>query len=513
MITVKLRTAVRRTFRVEQVAGMFDVALPAEGRRVSGSKLQVSSSGSGDTARGACGLLTHELTAEVPGVEEKWTIGAIVGPSGSGKTTLAKAAFGRIYKPRAWPRDRAIIDVLGDQAFQVPSSKFQVEGKAECGLRNAEWGQLSIKELTRMLVAVGLGSPPTWLKPYHVLSGGEKFRAELVRAVLRARGEGLGARGQKVESGKRKAENPSCGLVVIDEFSALLDRTVAKTASAAFARLLRWVSDTPQAVRLVAVTCHRDVLPWLSPDWVVELGVSSSKFQVSGSRSTTDGSAGTSPSRSDGTRSVPTTEARLIRGRPRKPSFRFTVERVQQAMWTRFSGEHYLSGGLAASASCYGAFIKCSGFGVQGSGQTFKVQGSKFEVWGPKTRQAGSLPHGEPIAFCAVVAALGWKQTKRIQRLVVLPEFQWMGIGGKLLDLVAAMESAKGFRVTITASHPAVLAHCARSERWRYLEIKKLGSTPQVMDGREIASSVGRAVAAFEFVDSPKFKVQGPRLS
>src|SRR5437868_12300716 len=44
IITVKLQTAVRRTFRVEQVAGMFDVGLPANGRRVSSSKFQVSSS-------------------------------------------------------------------------------------------------------------------------------------------------------------------------------------------------------------------------------------------------------------------------------------------------------------------------------------------------------------------------------------------------------------------------------------------------------------------------------------
>ena len=142
-------------------------------------------------------------------------------------------------------------------------------------------------------------------------------------------------------------------------------------------------------------------------------------------------------------------------------------------MWTRFSGEHYLSGGLAASASCYAAF------------------------W---TKEA--------IGFCAVVAALGWEKSKRIQRLVVLPEFQGMGIGGKLLDWVAADQAGRGFRVTITASHPAVLAHCRRSERWRYLEIKKLGSTRQVMEGREIASSVGRAVAAFEWIGNAECGTQ-----
>jgi GNAT superfamily N-acetyltransferase len=105
-----------------------------------------------------------------------------------------------------------------------------------------------------------------------------------------------------------------------------------------------------------------------------------------------------------------------------------------------------------------------------------------------------------PVAFCAVVAALGWPGVKRIQRLVTLPEFQGMGIGGKLLDVVAATQARAGFRVTITASHPAVIAHCSRSKQWRYFGIKKTGSTRQEFEGREVRSSVGRAVIAFEFV-------------
>ena len=136
-------------------------------------------------------------------------------------------------------------------------------------------------------------------------------------------------------------------------------------------------------------------------------------------------------------------------------------------MWTRFSGEHYLSGGLAASATCYAA------------------------LW-----------NKEPIAFCAVVGALGWKGVKRIQRLVTLPEFQGMGIGGKLLDVVAGNEAGRGFRVTITASHPAIIAHCGRSARWRFTDVKKTGSTRQQYGEREIKCSAGRAVASFEFVHS-----------
>src|SRR5205085_1736538 len=130
------------------------------------------------------------------------------------------------------------------------------------------------KELTVALASAGLGSPPTWLKPYHVLSGGEKFRAELFRAVIANADCGV----RIAESGTNDMSS-GCQprVVVFDEFTALLDRTVAKTTSAALGRLLRSLTPhseirIPHLLRLVAVTCHRDILPWLGPDWTVDLG-------------------------------------------------------------------------------------------------------------------------------------------------------------------------------------------------------------------------------------------------
>src|SRR5262245_59875962 len=123
-VTVQLDTPLHRSFRVEQVAGMFDVPVIER--------------------------LRHSLTAELPGLEEPWAIGAIVGPSGSGKTTLARAAYGKaINRRRVWPRDRAIVDVLGDAGLGL-------ESRAGEGCD----GRRTIKEITRVLVGVGLGSPP-----------------------------------------------------------------------------------------------------------------------------------------------------------------------------------------------------------------------------------------------------------------------------------------------------------------------------------------------------------------
>ena len=48
------------------------------------------------------------------------------------------------------------------------------------------FGHLPIKELTSLLTAVGFSSPPSWIKPYHVLSTGERFRCDLARALADA---------------------------------------------------------------------------------------------------------------------------------------------------------------------------------------------------------------------------------------------------------------------------------------------------------------------------------------
>jgi hypothetical protein len=104
------------SFRVQQIAGLFDVPLEERSR--------------------------ESFQVEVPSLDEAWTIGVIVGPSGSGKSTVAKAAFGdAVYQQPQWPADRAVIDGFGD---------------------------LPTKQITAMLTAVGFSSPPSWVKPYGV---------------------------------------------------------------------------------------------------------------------------------------------------------------------------------------------------------------------------------------------------------------------------------------------------------------------------------------------------------
>ena len=96
----------------------------------------------------ADGRPTVKLTLDKP-----WNIGLIVGPSGAGKSTVAGEIFGKdLVAGWPWSKDKAVID-------DFPAD-------------------LPVAEITALLSSVGFSSPPSWLKPFHVLSGGEQFRIQ-----------------------------------------------------------------------------------------------------------------------------------------------------------------------------------------------------------------------------------------------------------------------------------------------------------------------------------------------
>ena len=343
-----------RSFRVEQVAGMFDVPLEEKLRR--------------------------RIQAELPGEDEPWQIGLIVGPSGSGKSTLARRAFGQaLYRPRQWPADRAVIDCLGDH---------------------------SIRLITRVLTAVGLSSPPAWIRPYATLSNGERFRCDLADALLNG--------------------GP---LVVFDEFTSVVDRTVARVASAAVARAVR-KGVVPR--RFVALSCHYDIRQWLEPDWVLDLAT-----------------------------------GQLVRGRLRRPPVELHVFRCRVAAWTLFAPHHYLSRSVHPSARCY------------------------LALW-----------QGQPVAFAALLAAIGRRGVRRISRVVVLPDYQGLGVGSRFCEALGMLNRREGYRTTITTGHPAMVAYLARSPLWKVRSLRRSGSHwgrfGRIKQVR--STSWGRAVVSAEYV-------------
>lgn len=244
IVNIVKTSEIKRSARVQQLEGIFDVP-PSEKSQVSWS-------------------------VDLPIDTFDWNIGLIVGASGSGKSTIARHLFGEhIIHGFEWSGDRSIVD-------DFPKS-------------------LSIKEISGLLSSVGFSSPPSWLRPFHVLSNGEQFRVTMARAL---------------------AEFPD--LAVIDEFTSVVDRQVAQVGSAAIAKAVR-----QRKQKLIAVTCHYDVIDWLQPDWVYE----------------------------------PAT-GQLARGSLQRPPIRLEIKRVHHSAWVLFRRYHYLDSNINTSAHCYVAFYR-----------------------------------------------------------------------------------------------------------------------------------------------------------
>jgi GNAT superfamily N-acetyltransferase len=57
----------------------------------------------------------------------------------------------------------------------------------------------------------------------------------------------------------------------------------------------------------------------------------------------------------------------------------------------------------------------------------------------------------------------GWK---RIHRLVVLPDYQGVGIGVRFINAVSESVAAEGFNVNLTTTTPALVGALKRSKDW-----------------------------------------------
>jgi len=159
-----------------------------------------------------------DLEAELPIDDGGWRVGLVVGPSGSGKSSIGRRIWGdaAFHEGFGWPKNKPIIDAI------VPSGSFD--------------------QVTASLSAVGLGDVPAWLRPFAVLSTGERFRAELARLVCEAPAR-----------------------VVVDEFTSVVDHQIARIGALAFQKAWRRTGG-----QCVLLSCHYDIVEWLEPDWVFD---------------------------------------------------------------------------------------------------------------------------------------------------------------------------------------------------------------------------------------------------
>ncbi len=201
--------------------------------------------------------------AELPVEDRDWSIGALIGPSGSGKTSLLRECFGQ---PRAlkWKPGASVLDAFPQH--------------------------MTIQEITGVLSSVGFSSPPAWLRPFETLSNGEQFRASVARLLC-------------------SGDNP----ILMDEFTSVVDRTVARIGSAAVASHVRRAGR-----RLIVASCHYDIVDWLQPDWVYDTSASAFEW----------------------------------RSLQRRPRIVLTVYRSTPEAWRWFAHHHYISDRLSPIACC-----------------------------------------------------------------------------------------------------------------------------------------------------------------
>lgn len=274
----------------------------------------------------------HEWEVNLPLDEKSWQIGLIVGPSGCGKSTIARELWAEHYiRGYSW-NEQSILD------------NFPVS--------------MESKQVVAALTSVGFSSPPDWVKPYSALSTGQQMRCDLARALC------------------------SDDLVVFDEFTSVVDRTVAKIGSAALAKAVRKQANR----QFIAVTCHEDVLEWLAPDWRYEPHTNTFQW-----------------------RSL------------RRPSITIEVYPVHRKAWELFRQYHYMNASLHVAAKCF--LAEWNGVPV-GFMATLPVIGFKDAV---RSTRTVVLPDyqgvGIGVQLSEFVAEYYVKQGKRFRRTIAHPAF------------------------------------------------------------------------------------------
>lgn len=330
----------------------------------------------------------HEFSVTAD-LKSPFKIGLIIGASGSGKTTLAKEIFGAKCFDIAVDPAKAVID-------QFDAS-------------------MSYDECADALLGIGLTSVPCWIKPMKALSNGQRARAEAAIALC---------------------TKDTAAPIVLDEWTSVVDRTVAKVMSHCV-RKFAAKSDR----QIILLSCHYDVLEWLDPDWVIDCN--QQRF----------------------------TDRRLLQPgeRERREKLNFEIRAIDRSSWAYFSKYHYLSDSLA------GGFQQFFGL-FEGDNQVgFLV----FSNYVPRRK-------GHPMILHS-------------NRLVIHPDYAGIGLGLKFVDSCAAMLRPKGFRVMAKFSSVPMYKARLKSPKWRLIGQSKVIGRNKVAIMGEVRDTVRTNVQTFTF--------------
>jgi predicted acetyltransferase len=182
--------------------------------------------------------------------------------------------------------------------------------------------------------------------------------------------------------------------------------------------------------QFIAVSCHYDIEDWLLPDWVFD---------------TND------------------MTFRLCEGQKKnRPEIKCKIyETKDKAFWSYFARFHYLNHSHHGGAKIYLITIN----------DTLAGFCSILHFPHPKV-----------------------KNMKKVHRLVILPDFQGIGIGVKFIDSIANINMKNKNRFAITTSSPSLIKSLCSSNKWNATSIGR--KSPH--SNMKISSS-NRVTASFEY--------------
>ena len=200
--------------------------------------------------------------------------------------------------------------------------------------------------------------------------------------------------------------------------------------------LARYVRASPGR-QVVAVGCHYDVIDWLQPDWTLE----------------------------------PTTMAFTWRSLQPRPHIDAVIRRCPWGLWSMFAPYHYMNAEMHQAARCFAIYVD-----------------------------------DRPIAFASVlpmpVSSGKYKGTAiaRVSRIVVLPDWQGLGLVFRMVETLARAYTALGKRFRCYPGHPSLIrAHVRKPELWNQIQDAAHGMMQTQGTKSTSGKMGGRPVAVFEW--------------
>jgi energy-coupling factor transporter ATP-binding protein EcfA2 len=315
----------------------------------------------------------HHLLIKNIEIPQEWNVALIYGSSGSGKTTLVKQLFGENIFDIQINEDEPIIN-------QMPEN-------------------LTYEECANLLNGIGLNTVPCWIRPVKTLSNGQRARAEAVLLMCRA------------------IENE---IVFIDEWTSVVDRTVAKAMSLCLSKFAKRNNK-----KIVLLSCHYDIIEWLLPDWLIDCNKQ---------------------------------EFILPKGEDfffnKREQIEFTIKEIDNKSWKYFSKYHYLSDRIPGGKNyLYGLFYGENQIGFQCfSNYVPKVKGRKWQFHSNRT--------------------------------VVHPDYNGLGLGIKLINETSILLYEKlsdenfnelndikdGFKIAAKFSSTPVFKAMIKQKCWKFIK-------------------------------------------